>query len=316
MFFNFRRFPMKSLNRIPIFGVRQIAVRLYMVADKNGRLSDYFADPQRIYEKWWPYRMLRKKFSPGASPLVSIVVATRDNRPTIERSLRSLMTQTYANLEVIVVDDSSSDGTGDVVRRLQLEDKRIFLLRNDRHLGTGQSRNRAMRVAQGEYITFQDGDDYSFPQRIEMQVQALLSHPNKIMTTCNYARVNDADQRLVINDRRIMECVISMMFRSREVLDKIGYFQNLSVSEDSDYRERIEIAFGRDCCIIVFRTLYHALFRPDSSFFSDVRIVEYDGHRVCYERDSKSADVYAEVLRHHDLMRMGVESVYSSFKAG
>ena len=310
MFGWFRRFPLKWLERIPVPGLRESVVYLYKQIDRDGVVSDFLADPQILYEKWWPYRTVRKRLFAGPEPLVSVVVATHNNRQTIESAIRSLLSQTHRNLEIIVVDDASSDGTGDVVQSLQQEDSRVVLLRNSRQLGTGRSRNRAMKAARGTYLTFQDGDDYSLPARIEMQVHAFVRHPRKTLVTCNYVRVTEAGNRIQVNDKRVMECMISMMFPREIVLEKIGFFDNLGVSEDTDYRERIKITFGPNCRHVVFRTLYHALFRQNSSLFSDVRILEYDGRKVRYDRDTKAAEAYAKIKARHDLMRKGRKSTY------
>ncbi len=241
---------------------------------------------------------------------MSVVVATHNNHQTIEKAILSLLAQTHRNLEIIVVDDASSDGTGDVVRALQEKDARITLLRNNQQLGTGRSRNRAMKAARGVFLTFQDGDDYSLPARIEMQVHAFVRYPRKTLVTCNYVRVTETGSRIQVNDKRVMECMISMMFPREKVLEKVGFFDDLGVSEDTDYRERIKITFGPNCRHIVFRTLYHALFRQNSSLFSDVRILEYDGRKIRYDRDKKAAEAYAKIKARHDLMRKGRKSTY------
>lgn len=287
-----------------------MAVYVYKWIDQGGIISDFLADPQMLYEAWWPYRAFRKRLFSSYEPLVSVVLATRNNNATIERAVRSLMAQSHSNIEVIVVDDASTDGTGDVVEALREEDGRIKFLRNERRRGTGGSRNRGMKVARGTYITFQDGDDYSAPRRLEMQVQAFRRYPKKTIAICNYVRVNANGERIQVNQKRIMPCVISMMFPRERVLERVGFFDDLSVSEDTDYRERIKIAFGARCEHVIFRTLYYALFRQDSSLFSDVRILEYDGRKVRYERDKRAADTYAQIVARHDLMRKGMKSIY------
>lgn len=285
-------------------------VRAYKFVDRDGTVSNYLADPQTLYEKWWPYRALRRKFFGHAEPLVSVILATKNNEPTIEKAVISLMQQTHRNLEIIVIDDASTDGTRNAVRMLQEADSRIRLVVNERHAGTGASRNRGLEAARGNYITFQDGDDYSLSHRIEMQVAAFRKFPNKKLVTCNYVRETADGFPIQVNDKRVMECVISMMFPRKEILNAVGYFDDLSVSEDTDYIERIKIAFGPSCHVLVFRTLYRALFRKDSSFFSDVEIVECDGQKVIYHRGPASAKAYERIRARHQLMRTGGRSVF------
>ncbi len=218
--------------------------------------------------------------------------------------------QTHRNLEIIVVDDASEDASTGIIERLAREDDRILFLANPVHVGTGASRNRGMEAATGDYVTFQDGDDTSLPIRIEAQIDAFRRHPRLKLVTCNYVRVNGEGRRIRINDKRIMECVISMMFPRRDILGKVGYFDNISVSEDTDLHERIRIAFGPDCHVNVFRTLYLALFQPTSTFFSDVEIVGRSETEVTYRRTARAADAYAEICRRHAKMRAGTMAVY------
>ena len=310
MFRWFRRHPLKWLEMIPVPGLRQATVFAYRAIDRGGIVSDVIADPQTLLEPWWPYRFFRRRLAGRPEPLVSVVVATRNNAGTLERSIRSLAAQTHRNLEIIVVDDASEDASMRIVEALAREDGRIRYLRNPVHRGTGASRNRGMDAATGDYVTFQDGDDTSLPTRIEAQVAAFRRNAGRKVVTCNYVRVNAAGRRIRVNDKRIMVCVVSMMFPRREILEKVGYFDDISVSEDTDLLERIRIAFGRDCHANVFRTLYLALFQPTSTFFSDVEIIRNSETEVAYRRSATAASAYAEIRARHARMRAGKMPVY------
>lgn len=289
-------------------------VAAYRFVDWNGVISDFIADPQMIYEKYWPYRAIRKALFKDAEPLVSVVMATRNNGETIARAVSSLLEQTHRNLEVIVVDDNSDDDTADIVLELQRTDPRVRYVRNETHRGTGKSRNRGMRMARGAYLTFQDGDDVSHPARIEMQVRTLLKRPDKVLVTCNYVRVTEDGIRLYLNRRRVMECIVSMMFPRRPVLETVGYFRDMSVSEDTEYYERIKIAFGADSKTLIFRTLYHALFRPTSSFFSDVHFERIAPDKIVYDRAPRQAEAYETVKQRLERIRRGDLNVYVEYE--
>lgn len=292
-------------------------MRAFRSIDRRGLLSDFIADPQTVYECYWPYRALRKMLFSKAEPLVSIVMATRNNAATIEAAIESLLQQSHKQLEIVVVDDDSIDETHAIVRKIQSRDVRVRYFRNNTHAGTGRSRNRGMQLARGAYLTFQDGDDTSHPSRIEMQLHKLLTDPRKKVTTCNYVRVTEHGTRLTLNEKRIMQCVISMMFPRREVLQRVGFFSDLSVSEDTEFLERIKIAFGPECHILVFRTLYLALFRPNSSFFSDVRWKQISPNEIIYDRDERQANQYEKIKNKLGRMRRGELSCYvGSGKSG
>lgn len=313
---SFRRQPIPTIKRIPLPVLSHALAWMYRWADHRGMLSDFIADPQMIYEKYWPYRALRRRLFPRAEPLVSVVMATRNNSATIKDAVTSLLRQSHSNIEVIVVDDASEDDTKSIIRRMQMQDHRIIYFRNAHHQGTGQSRNVGMHKAQGEYLTFQDGDDISHPARIEMQLQRLLSDPTKKISVCNYVRVNGHGTRLWLNEKRIMTCGIAMMFPRREALEKVGYFSDMSVSEDYEYLARLKIAFGPSSYSLVFRTLYFALFRPGSSFFGDVKWTQIAPDRIIYDREETQAQRLQKVQEKLNKMRNGELSYYVAYSTG
>jgi glycosyltransferase involved in cell wall biosynthesis len=242
-------------------------------------------------------------------PLVSVIVATRNNAATLERSILSVLDQTYRSLEVIVVDDASDDESVLLLRNMANRDSRIRLIENSRRLGTGESRNVAMRLATGKYVTFHDGDDFSEPDRIALQVEALEGSSDKTLCLCNYVRVNSVGASLEVNERRVMKCIISMMFERQTVLDKVGFFLDRSVSEDADYYERIKFAFGKNSEVVLFRLLYRALYRRNSSFFSQMEVLHDRGGKVLYRVPAAVMAAHDEVKARHGLIRSGELSV-------
>ncbi len=299
----FRRFPLGYLQNIRSRTLSKVLSRAYDRIDVSGRLSDIFADPQKLYEWWWPYKAIRRRVFRQLNPSVSVVIATKNNEATIEGALRSLMAQTIRNIEIIVVNDASSDQTGEIAERLAEQDNRIQVLHNEVSEGTGASRNRGMNAAKGKYITFQDGDDYSLPTRLEMQVDAFKESDGIKIVLCNYVRITSDGTTLQINKNRVMKCIISMMFLRDEVLARVGGFLSESISEDSDFYERIKITYGSDCERIVFRTLYHALFRPESSFFSQTTIQYFDGKKVKYKKQPAAIEHWENIRSSHGKMR-------------
>src|SRR5699024_6470714 len=92
-------------------------------------------------------------------------------------SLASITSQSWENLEILVVDDASGAAFSDIFRRAEALDPRVRLLRMAVNGGSYLARNAAIEQARGSFITFQDADDWSHPQRIERQVEALLNAP-------------------------------------------------------------------------------------------------------------------------------------------
>lgn len=105
--------------------------------------------------------------SEATGPYVSVIVPAYNVAGYLERALDSALAQTKFDLEVIVVDDASSDTTFEVASSVAARDARVRLLRNENNRGPSASRNRAMHAARGEWIAPLDGDDAWRPERLE-----------------------------------------------------------------------------------------------------------------------------------------------------
>ena len=93
------------------------------------------------------------------NPMVSIIVPVYNGEKSIERCLRSIQNQSYTNIEVIVVNDGSTDHTEKVIKKYVEEDARFHYIKKD-NTGVSDSRNIGMASAKGEYFQFVDGDDW------------------------------------------------------------------------------------------------------------------------------------------------------------
>ena len=104
-------------------------------------------------------------------PLVSVVIPTYNRMDTIERSVKSVVDQTYKNIELIVVDDGSADNTLEIIKCMNIEN--IVILRQN-HQGANAARNLGIKQAKGEFIAFQDSDDEWLPDKLERQIVYML----------------------------------------------------------------------------------------------------------------------------------------------
>ncbi|MBB3595802.1 glycosyltransferase involved in cell wall biosynthesis [Rhizobium sp. BK529] len=110
-------------------------------------------------------------FDPS-QPLVSVVIPAFNASTFIERTLRSATRQTYPALEIIVVDDGSTDDTADLVKQSAMIDPRIRLLRTPNR-GVSAARNTGIEASSGQFVAFLDADDLWHPTKIEKQIDAL-----------------------------------------------------------------------------------------------------------------------------------------------
>jgi glycosyltransferase involved in cell wall biosynthesis len=116
--------------------------------------------------------------STAEQPLVSVVIPTCNRARMVVRAIASVLDQTYSNIECIVVDDASTDATGEAVARLA--DPRLRYLRNEINAGAPASRNRGIRQAAGQYVALLDDDDTWLPGKIEKQIAVFGQAPEKV----------------------------------------------------------------------------------------------------------------------------------------
>lgn len=106
------------------------------------------------------------------APLVSVIVPAYNRAHVLRRAVASVLAQTVRNIEVIIVDDCSDDGTELLVRELSREHDEVAYLRHDRRRGAGAARNTGERRARGVYLAFLDSDDAWLPEKLEKQLSA------------------------------------------------------------------------------------------------------------------------------------------------
>ncbi len=107
--------------------------------------------------------------------MISVIMGVYNSEKTVERALKSILNGTHTDLEIIVCDDASTDGSAAVVAAVN--DSRITLLRNEKNEGLGYCLNRCLELAKGEFVARMDADDVAFCDRLEKQSEFLLSSP-------------------------------------------------------------------------------------------------------------------------------------------
>lgn len=134
-------------------------------------------------------------------PQVSIITPTYNRADLLERALRSVLEQTFADFEIIVVDDASEDHTRHVVRSFQ--DPRIQYARLQQNVGAAAARNAGLRQARGAFIAFQDSDNEWFRDKLRKQMHAFAGEPRT--TGVVYGgiwRIGDNERTYVPRNRR------------------------------------------------------------------------------------------------------------------
>ncbi|EJY54504.1 glycosyl transferase family 2 [Alicyclobacillus hesperidum URH17-3-68] len=110
-------------------------------------------------------------------PTVSIVMSAYNEEKVISRAIKSVLTQTYGDFELIIVDDASVDSTARIIADFCERDPRIVFIKNELNLGLTRSLIKGVERARGQFITRIDADDYYGPRKIEIQVSTMLRQP-------------------------------------------------------------------------------------------------------------------------------------------
>lgn len=118
-------------------------------------------------------------------PKVTVIMPCFNHGEFLTDSVNSILRQTHADLELIIVDDCSTDHSAAAIQRLADGDKRIRALRHEHNQGLSRSRNDALRVASGEFIAFCDSDDLWQPDKLSEQLELLRRNPEYALTYCD-----------------------------------------------------------------------------------------------------------------------------------
>jgi glycosyltransferase involved in cell wall biosynthesis len=181
-------------------------------------------------------------------PRVSIVVPTYNGRRFIERSIRSCLAQTYRSIELIVVDDASTDSTNAIVSELAKEDHRIQVIRHERNRKLPAALNTGFSRAKGELWTWTSDDNWFRPEAIEAMAGFLMDNPRADMVYTPYTLVDEEGQVLrearVEEPRRLVEgnCVGACFLYRRRLAEAVGdYREELFLAEDYDFWLRASV---------------------------------------------------------------------------
>jgi hypothetical protein len=181
--------------------------------------------------------------------LVTVIVPVRNAASTIETAVTSLTAQSWKNLEIIVVDDSSDDGTRDIVKVLMNKDPRISLVESQVGGGPYLSRNSGVATASGDLVTVHNPNEWSHPQRIELQATALASSPSLAAIGSHLLEIgHDLTHRPVPPKPRLSvltESITSLMFR-RAVFDQVGLWDEAPANADEEFMHRVRAWFGAE----------------------------------------------------------------------
>jgi len=184
------------------------------------------------------------------SPTISVIMAVYNGEKFLQQTIDSILSQTFADFEFIIVNDGSTDSTKQILEKN--DDKRIIIIDNESNLGVNKSRNSGIQKARGKYIAITDADDISLPDRFQIQVDFL--EKNKYVGVCGtFIKVIDKDGKVQYSDwpysfnskenyiHFLFNCPLahSSIMGKRELFLENPYEFHFLVAEDFELWERL-----------------------------------------------------------------------------
>ena len=133
---------------------------------------------------------MEKSLKNAEAPLVSVIMPAYNAQRFIREAIDSVIAQTHADWELLVLDDGSSDDTCAVVEDMAAKDERIRLIKNPSNMGVAKTRNRGLDLCRGDYVAFLDSDDIWHPEKLTSQISVMKSKDARLAYT-SYAIVDE-----------------------------------------------------------------------------------------------------------------------------
>ncbi len=214
-----------------------------------------------------------------ANPLISVVMPVHNARPFLNESIKSILDQTLADFEFVILDDASTDGSGELLREWSQRDSRIHLFKSERQQGLSRSSNTVVSKARAAIVARMDADDISHPERLKRQWAVLENRPDVVAvgTLCdgidakgNLVRPRDR-WRVVRRSQYIPFAHGSAMFRKEAFEVVKGYCEDFTGGEDQDFFFKMTSA-GRVVTLpdLLYHFRYHSY---NATLFNGARAV-------------------------------------------
>jgi hypothetical protein len=196
-------------------------------------------------------RLMRMQTEPlppvERGPIVSVIMPAHNAQATLTAAARSILDQTWRPLELIIVDDASTDETWAVISALSAGDARVRGVRNTVNVGPYVTKNLALSIAGGTYITGHDADDWAHPQRLERQLSGVLAEDKPVACMAGMLRM-EADGRFsdftrqgrTSADGALRDAPISMLIDAAFFRSALGHWDCSRFGADGEIVERLE----------------------------------------------------------------------------
>jgi glycosyltransferase involved in cell wall biosynthesis len=179
---------------------------------------------------------------------VSVLMSVHNGERYLSESVESILNQTFADYEFLIIDDGSTDETWNILADYGKQDRRIVLVRNEHNIGLTKSLNKGLNLARGKYVARQDADDVSLPNRVEVEHEFLEEHDAAQLVGSNLEIIDHNGRRQGALNRacspdRVAWWMLfynyvgghsSVLFRRAAALDVGGYDPSIRYAQDYD----------------------------------------------------------------------------------
>jgi hypothetical protein len=217
-------------------------------------------------------------------PLLSVIMPVYCADEAIDMAIASILGQSWRRLELIIVDDGSPSHHLAPLERWVAADPRVRLIRCEQNRGTYTARNIGLGVAQGEFVTCHDGDDWSHPRKLQMQVEDLLANPSSIANLTRWVRV-EANMQIYHRNpgpELAHPAYVSLMFRREPVVERLGCWDAVRKMGDAEFLQRMELVFEQEIRVIGAVPMSFSLQSSDSLSGSDMLLGYMAPERMLY----------------------------------
>lgn len=255
---------------------------------------------------------LTKFFNLVSDDLISVIIPVYNKSEKIRRCLDSVLNQTYGNLEVIVVDDCSTDDSFEICKEYQNMDSRIRLFRNERNMGVSEARNYGLSVMTGNYVGFVDADDYIDSKMYE-ELMLNIKNYDMDFVQCGYYK-NDKEKitsnihmqnifpkaglfNVYLKNSMVSDVVWDKLYR-RDIIDGIHFDPNCQKNEDKKFV--FQVVKRCDKVGFIGDIYYHYYYMSSGSLTEkfdverDYSLIEHihDVEKYGLETGCKEADIF------------------------
>lgn len=253
-------------------------------------------------------------------PDVSVIIPTYNRANLVGRSIQSVLSQTYRDFEVIIVDDASKDNTEDIIK--SFFDKRIRYIRHKENKGGSAARNTGIRLAKGEFLAFLDSDDEWLPEKLEKQIEVFQKTSSDVGVVYtgyywigNNTKTYTPPDRITQKDGNIQAALLKENFVTtsaalvkKECFEKLGLFdERFPALQDWELFIRFSKYYCFKCIDEPLAILYY-----QSASISGNQNVRTEAMKLIIEKHLKDFKKFNETLAKH-YVSIGRQSYYNGY---